>query len=93
LTRAAGAGRLTGKEGAPHEEDRRGSPGTERGRVPGRQAVSVDLATGKYTAHPGVKLGNYHTNIAITTPLAADDREYIDRRWIERLPRGTVEPP
>lgn len=53
------------------------------------QCLHMDLATGKYTAHPSVDLSNYLTNIPITEPLIWSDKSYIDRRWTERLPEGT----
>jgi hypothetical protein len=53
------------------------------------QCLHMDLATGKYTAHPTVDLKNYMTNIPITTPLEWSDKEWIDRRWTERLPAGS----
>lgn len=53
------------------------------------QCLHVDLASGKYTAHPDVDLRNYYTNIKITKPLSLEDKEYIDRRWIDRLPEGS----
>jgi hypothetical protein len=53
------------------------------------QCLHMDLATGKYTAHPAVDLKNYMTNIPITTPLEWSDKEWIDRRWTERLPAGS----
>lgn len=53
------------------------------------QCLHVDLATGKYTAHPDVDLDMYFTNIKITDRLTMKDKKYIDERWINRLPRGT----
>jgi hypothetical protein len=49
----------------------------------------MDLASGMYTAHPSVDLKNYYTNIKPTRPLTLDDKEFIDRRWTDRLPEGT----
>jgi len=49
----------------------------------------MDLATGKYTAHESVDLGNYITNIPITDRLTPKDRKYIADRWSSRLPPGT----
>jgi hypothetical protein len=51
------------------------------------QCLHVDLASGKYTAHPNVKLEDYFTNIPITTPLVMEDKHTIDKRWIDRLPK------
>jgi len=53
------------------------------------QALHMDLATGMYTAHPSVDLKNYYTNIKPTRPLTLDDKDFIDRRWHDRLPEGT----
>ncbi len=53
------------------------------------QCLHMDLATGMYTAHPSVDLKNYYTNIKPTRPLTLDDKEFIDRRWADRLPEGT----
>lgn len=50
------------------------------------QCLHVDLATGKYTAHPSVDLSNYWTNIEITEPLQTKDKMYIDMRWSSRIP-------
>ena len=53
------------------------------------QCLHMDLASGMYTAHPSVDLKNYYTNINPTRPLTLDDKEFIDRRWADRLPEGT----
>ena len=53
------------------------------------QCLHMDLASGMYTAHPSVDLKNYYTNIKPTRPLTLDDKEFIDRRWADRLPQGT----
>lgn len=53
------------------------------------QCLHMDLASGKYTAHPSVDLNNYYTQIPITTPLTLEDKKYIDRRWLDRLPEGS----
>jgi len=53
------------------------------------QCLHMDLASGMYTAHPSVDLKNYYTNIKPTRPLTLDDKEFIDRRWDDRLPEGT----
>lgn len=53
------------------------------------QCLHMDLASGKYTAHPDVNLSKYFTLIKPTGPLVAEDKEYIDRRWVNRLPVGT----
>ena len=51
------------------------------------QCLHMDLASGKYTAHPNVDLKNYFTNIPITTPLTMEDKLNIDKRWIDRIPK------
>jgi hypothetical protein len=51
------------------------------------QCLHIDLANGKYTAHPDIKLEDYFTNIEITTPLTMEDKRYIDSRWADRLPK------
>lgn len=53
------------------------------------QCLHMDLATGMYTAHPSVELSNYFTNIKPTRPLTLKDKEFIDKRWVDRLPEGT----
>lgn len=53
------------------------------------QCLHMDLATGMYTAHPSVQLNKYYTNIKPTRPLTLDDKEFIDKRWFDRLPEGT----
>lgn len=52
------------------------------------QCLHMDLSTGKYTAHPDIDVKNYFTNIPITEPLTMKDKEYIDKRWLSRLPKG-----
>lgn len=53
------------------------------------QCLHMDLATGKYTAHPSIDIKNYYTNIPIATPLTMEDKEFIDKRWTDRLPKGS----
>ena len=53
------------------------------------QCLHMDLATGMYTAHPSVDLKHYYTNIKPTRPLTLDDKDFIDRRWHDRLPEGS----
>jgi hypothetical protein len=55
------------------------------------QCLHMDLASGMYTAHPSVDLKNYYTNIQPTRPLTLDDKDFIDRRWHDRLPKGSGE--
>lgn len=56
------------------------------------QCLHMDLATGKYTAHPSVNLNHYFTNIKPTVPLTIEDKMYIDFRWTSRLP-GNINNP
>ena len=53
------------------------------------QCLHMDLATGKYTAHPSVDLDNYITTIPITERITFKDRKYIENRWTSRLPTGS----
>lgn len=53
------------------------------------QCLHMDNATGKYTAHPSVDLREYYTNITPTEPLTIADKAYIDKRWTDRLPKGS----
>jgi hypothetical protein len=53
------------------------------------QCLHMDLASGMYTAHPSVNLKNFYTNIKPTRPLTLDDKDFIDRRWHDRLPEGS----
>lgn len=50
------------------------------------QCLHVDLASGKYTAYPGVDLSNYFTNIVINGELTLADKKDTDKRWVERIP-------
>ena len=52
------------------------------------QCLHMDLATGKYTAHPSVNLNKYYTNIKPNGILTIDDKKFIDHRWFARLPGG-----
>jgi hypothetical protein len=45
----------------------------------------MELATGKYTAHPDVDLINYITNIPITDHLTMKDRERVSKEYIDRM--------
>jgi hypothetical protein len=50
------------------------------------QCLHMDLATGKYTAHPDVNLADYYTNIPPAGVLTLEDKKFIDHRWSSRLP-------
>lgn len=56
------------------------------------QCLHMDIATGKYTAHPSVNLNHYFTNIKPTVPLTIEDKMFIDYRWTSRLPGGLNNP-
>ncbi len=56
------------------------------------QCLHMDMATGKYTAHPDVNLNKYYTNIKPAGTLTLDDKKFIDHRWFSRLP-GNVNMP
>jgi hypothetical protein len=56
------------------------------------QCLHMDMATGKYTAHPSVNLNHYFTNIKPTVPLTIEDKMFIDFRWHSRLPGGINNP-
>jgi cephalosporin hydroxylase len=49
------------------------------------QCLHIELATGKYTAHPDVNLDDYVTSIPITEPLTLKDRERVSRDYIDRM--------
>lgn len=51
------------------------------------QCLHMELATGKYTAHPDVKLGDYVTQIPISGPLTLEDRARVSKDYIERMNR------
>jgi len=46
----------------------------------------MELATGKYTAHPDVDLRNYQTRIPIADRLVLSDKDRLDKSWIDRYP-------
>ena len=50
------------------------------------QCLHMDLASGKYTAHPDIDLNNYFTQIPLNGRLTMEDKKYIDMRWSSRLP-------
>ena len=56
------------------------------------QCLHMDLASGKYTAHPDVNLNKYYTNIKPTGVLTLDDKRFIDHRWFSRLPGAENNP-
>lgn len=54
------------------------------------QCLHMDILNGKFTAHPDVKMIDYHTNVPIAGRLTENDRKYLDRRWHERIPQGSA---
>lgn len=52
------------------------------------QCLHCDLKTGKYSAHPSVRLNKYFTNFAMTGPLVWEDKKELDMRWTARLPKN-----
>ena len=50
------------------------------------QCLHCDLMSGKYTAHPSIKLEKYITNFPMTTPLTWEDKKELDKQWTDRLP-------
>jgi len=55
------------------------------------QCLHMDLESGKYTAHPDVNLDDYKTLIKPTGILVESDRDYLDKRWHDRLPKSENE--
>lgn len=53
------------------------------------QCLHMDLASGKYTAHPSVQMEKYFTQVPLTEPLQMADKALTDKRWIDRLPEGS----
>lgn len=57
------------------------------------QCLHMELATGKYTAHPDVDLSTFVTSIPITEPLALRDRERVSKDYFDRIQKPTWAPP
>ena len=55
----------------------------------GCHCLHMELATGKYTAHPDVKLTDYVTQIPITTPLTLEDRQRVSKDYNDRICKPT----
>jgi hypothetical protein len=55
------------------------------------QCLHMDLASGKYTAHPDINEKDYITQIPLTGRLTMADKEYIDKRWTRHLPEEKKE--
>lgn len=53
------------------------------------QCLHMDLENGKYTAHPGIDEKNYVTNIPLKGRLTEEDREFIEKRYVARIPKGS----
>jgi len=49
------------------------------------QCLHMELATGKFTAHPDVNLENYVTNIPITERLTLADRQRVSKDYFDRI--------
>ena len=47
--------------------------------------LHMELATGKYAAHPDVVLTDFLTNIPVTTPLALADRNRVSKDYVDRI--------
>lgn len=54
------------------------------------QCLHVDLATGKYSASQDVDLNDYFTNFPITDKIVPSDNLYLQKRWHDRLPKGSL---
>lgn len=50
------------------------------------QCLHMDLANGKFTAYPDLDMNNYCTQIPLNGRLTMADREFIEKRWLDRLP-------
>jgi cephalosporin hydroxylase len=53
--------------------------------VPSVQCLHMELATGKYMAHPDVKLTDYLTNMPPTTTLTLDDMRRVSKDYLDRI--------
>jgi len=53
--------------------------------VPSVQCLHMELKTGKYSAHPDVKLTDYITNIPPTEPLTMADRARVSKDYLDRI--------
>jgi len=59
--------------------------GIETIGVPNVQCLHMELATGKYEAHPDVCLDDYLTNIPVTTKLTMTDRNRVSKDYHDRI--------
>lgn len=59
--------------------------------VPSVQCLHMELATGKYAAHPDVVLSNYVTNMPPTVPLTMEDRLRVSKEYIERICKPQID--
>ena len=59
--------------------------GIETIGVPSVQCLHMELATGKYEAHPDVCIDDYITNIPITERLTLKDRIRVSKDYIDRI--------
>lgn len=54
------------------------------------QALHCDLQLHKYTAYHDINLKNYFTNFPLEGRLEMKDKEIIDKRWVDRLPKEEI---
>lgn len=54
------------------------------------QCLHMDVYSGKYTAHPDVKLHEYYTKIPIVGPLTMEDKVRIDKMWKDSTEKVTT---
>lgn len=66
--------------------------GIETIGVPSVQCLHMELATGKYAAHPDVKLEEYITNMEPTERLTLADRKRVSNDYIKRICKPIIEP-
>jgi len=59
--------------------------GIETIGVPSVQCLHMELATGKYEAHPDVCLDDYITNMPITERLTLKDRNRVSKDYTDRI--------
>jgi hypothetical protein len=53
------------------------------------QCLHMDLLTGKYTANPDIDINKYFTNIPIGERLTFEDKRMLDKRYVDRIPKGS----
>ena len=55
------------------------------------QCAHMELATGKYEAHPDINLDDYLTNIPLTTKLTMTDRNRVSKDYHDRICMSVIE--